>query len=417
MQKLAIIGSGISALSSAYFLHKNFDIELFEKENYIGGHTNTIDIEETGKQIPIDTGFIVYNEVTYPNLTRFFKEENIQTKNSSMSFSVQYLPSNLEFCGSGLNGLFAQRSNFLKPSYIKFLLEINRFNENAPKILDDPKYKNYTLKQYLDEFKFGEDILYKYLIPMSSAVWSTETDLMLSFPAVTLIRFFLNHGFLGLSTQHQWKTVVNGSREYVKHILAKTKIKTNHSNPVKKILRVGEKAKLILQNGETKEFDKILIATHADTALSLLESPTDLQNKLLSPFKYQKNIATLHIDESIMPNKSICWSSWNYRVEKNLTASTIYWMNSLQDVSKNKNYFVSINDPNKIDSKKILKVIEYTHPIFSIQSNEAAESLQSLNEVGPIYFAGSYFKYGFHEDAFSSGLHVSEKILGKKIWN
>lgn len=417
MQKLAIIGSGVSALSSAYFLHKDFEIELFEKNNYIGGHTNTIDVLENEKQIPIDTGFIVYNEITYPNLTRFFKEENIQTKNSSMSFSVQYLPTRLEFCGSGLNGLFAQKINLFKPSYLKFLLDINRFNTEAPKILDNPKYKHYTLKEYLDEFNFGEDILYKYLIPMSSAVWSTETDLMLSFPAITLIRFFFNHGFLGLSTQHQWKTVVNGSREYVKKILDKTKLKTNSSNAAKKIIRDSNKIKIILENSNIKEFDKVLIATHADEALSILENPTEQEKTLLSPFKYQKNIATLHTDSALMPKTKISWSSWNYRVEENLKASTIYWMNSLQGVSKNENYFVSINDPEKISKEKIIRVIEYDHPIFSIESNEAQDKLQSLNEGGPIYFAGSYFKYGFHEDAFTSGLNVSEKILGRKIWN
>jgi uncharacterized protein len=416
LQKLAIVGTGIAGLSAAYFLSQEYEIHLFEKNSYIGGHTNTVDILEEGISIPIDTGFIVYNEVTYPNLTRFFKEIKVETKNSSMSFSVQHIPSHLEFSGSGLNGLFAQRSNLFSPKYIKFLLQINRFNETAPQILDDPKFKNYTLKQYLDEFNYNEDILYKYLIPMSSAVWSTENDLMLSFPATTLIRFFLNHGFLGLSTQHQWKTVCNGSRSYVQKLLSLITPKINLNSSIQKIIRENNSVKLISENGKSEIFDKVLLATHADTSLRLLESPTDTEKKLLSPFKYQKNIATLHTDESVMPKKKLCWSSWNYRVEENNFPSTIYWMNSLQNVSQKKNYFVSINGENSIDPKKIIQKIVYEHPIFSVASSNAADSLQSLNETGPIYFSGSYFRYGFHEDAFSSGLNAAEKILRKKIW-
>lgn len=417
MQKLGIIGTGIAGLSSAYFLHKDYEIFLIEKNNYIGGHTNTVDVEEEGNSIPIDTGFIVYNNVTYPNLTRFFTELDVDTKNSSMSFSVQHLPTNLEFCGSGLNGLFAQRKNLFNLKFIKLLLEINRFNSTAPLALKDPKYKKYTLKDYIHENGYGEDILHKYLIPMSSAVWSTEVDLMLSFPATTLIRFFFNHGFLGLNTQHQWKTVTNGSRSYVQKLLKTIPTTQIKSDGVKKVIRENNKVKVILEKGDKLEFDKVILASHADTSLSLLEKPTEEEQKLLSTFKYQKNIATLHTDDSIMPNSKLCWSSWNYRIEKNSPASTIYWMNSLQNVSKLKNYFVSINDPGTIAKNKIIKEIEYEHPIFSVASSESQEVLQSLNDKGPIYFAGSYFRYGFHEDAFSSGLHVSEKILGKKIWS
>ena len=214
MESIAIIGTGIAGMACGHYLHEKYDIKLFEKNNYVGGHTNTLTIDEDGEDIRIDSGFIVYNEATYPNLTRLFKELNVETKPTSMSFSVQHVPSGLEFSGTGINGLFSQRKNIFNLKFIRLLTEINRFNNESIEILEDPKYEEYTLLDYASEKKFSEDFLIKYLIPMSSAVWSTQPELMLKFPAVTLVRFFKNHGFMGLNTQHQWRTVVNGSQAY-----------------------------------------------------------------------------------------------------------------------------------------------------------------------------------------------------------
>lgn len=419
MAKIAVIGTGIAGMGCGHFLHKRHDIYFFEKNGYIGGHTNTVDVEEDGNLLPIDTGFIVYNEVTYPNLVRLFKTLKVETKDSSMSFSVQHLPTDLEFCGSGIRGLFSQKKNFFNLGFLKLLYQINRFNDEAPRILNNPKYKSYTMRQYIEEFKYGTDILYRYLIPMSSAVWSTEEDLMLEFPATTLIRFFFNHGFLGLHTQHQWKTVSNGSRSYVKILTAPFADKIQLKNGVKKVIRDREKksVKVISEDGSAKEFDRVIFACHGDTALSLIENPTEDEKNYLSQFKYQKNIATLHTDSSIMPKISQAWSSWNYRVEKDGSSSTIYWMNSLQGISKKVNYFLSINDPGRVSKDKILKVIEYEHPVFNVAATDAQQNLQTLNKDPYLNFCGSYFKYGFHEDALTSAVDVCSQILGKSAWS
>ncbi|EQA46492.1 NAD(P)-binding Rossmann-like domain protein [Leptospira broomii serovar Hurstbridge str. 5399] len=417
---MAIIGSGVAGLGCAHFLKDEFRLTIFEKGDYIGGHSNTVMVDEDGNSIPIDTGFIVFNHVTYPNLKRLFEDLNVPTKKTSMSFSVQHVPEKLEFCGSGLNGLFAQRKNLINFRFLRLLLNINRFNLEAPAILDDPKYMDYSLDRYIREEGYHPDILRYYLVPMSSAVWSTPQERMLEFPAYSLVRFFLNHGFLGLNTQHQWYTVDGGSKEYVKRLTAPIKEAFRLETPVLGVEpATGGKVKVSLKGGKTEIFDKVILASHGDTSLKLLKKPTSLQKELLSQFSYQKNIATLHTDDSVMPKTKSTWSSWNYRMDRvdgSICPHTIYWMNSLQEVSKKKNYYVSIGDPGKVIPKKIIREIEYEHPLFHVGSLKAQQRLSTLNEDGPIYFCGSYFRYGFHEDAFWSAKILSETLLGRKIW-
>jgi len=410
MKTLAIIGSGIAGMGCAHYLHKKYDVTIYEKNDYVGGHTNTVTIDEDGNPVHIDTGFMVFNHVTYPLLTQLFKELNVVTKKTDMSFSVQHLPSGLEYSGSGLNGLFAQRKNIFSSKHIAMLKQINRFNSESIKILDDPKYANYSLEQYVKEMNFGDDMFQKYLVPMSSAVWSTPMDLMLKFPAVTLVRFFKNHGFLGLNTQHQWYTVVNGSKSYRDKISEPVKNKIEVNNAAVQVIRENGKATVISKNGTRKEFDKVIIACHADEALQLLSQPTSDEERLLKIFHYQENIATLHTDESVMPKLKRVWSSWNYRIGTNAQPSTIYWMNSLQHVSKKKNYFVSINDHERIDTKKIIRQINYTHPLFDVDAMNAQKELSLLNKNGPVYFGGSYFRYGFHEDALLSAYTLCQNL-------
>ncbi len=294
------------------------------------------------------------------------------------------------------------------------LSQIARFNKISVEILDDPKYQNYSLKKYFAEFGFGEDMLWKYLIPMSSAVWSTPMEKMLDFPVITLIRFFKNHGFLGLNTQHQWYTLQNGSQAYREILIEPFKDKIQISNPVVKVRRDNNKALVTDSKGVKHEFDKVIFASHADETLNILENPTENEQRLLSPFKYEKNIATVHTDEKVMPKTKKTWSSWNYRIEERngkLIPTTIYWMNSLQQVSKKKNYFVSINAlAGTVDPKKIIKEIEYTHPLFDVPAIEAQNELHKLNETGPLYYCGSYFKYGFHEDAYASAVDLCKKL-------
>lgn len=411
MQTAAIIGTGIAGMGCAHILQHRYDLSIFEKNSYIGGHTNTVSVEEDGKPVYMDTGFMVFNFETYPNLCRLFEEIKAPIKKTDMSFSVQHVPTGLEYCGSGLNGLFAQRKNIFSPAYIRMLMEITRFNKISVEILDKPEYANHSLADYIKEFKFSEAMLLKYLVPMSSAVWSTPMDKMLDFPAVTLIRFFKNHGFLGLNTQHQWYTLQNGSQAYREILIKPFKDKVQVNNAALSVKRLpGGKALVTTVNGRQQEFDKVIFAAHANETLSLLSEPTADEQRLLSVFHYEKNKATVHTDESVMPKNNRTWSSWNYRIEERngkQVPTTIYWMNRLQGVSDKKNYFVSINAiPGSIAPEKLIREIDYEHPLFDVAAIRAQDELYKLNAGGPLYFCGSYFKYGFHEDAYKSAVDL-----------
>lgn len=419
MESLAIIGTGIAGMGSAYLLKNHYNITVFEKNDYVGGHTNTVSVPEGDRMVNVDTGFMVFNYATYPNLTKLFDVLNVEVMKTDMSFGVQDCESGLEFNGSGIAGLFVQRKNIFNPRYIKMLFQITRFNNDALKFLDDKNVQSMSLAEFVETNNYGKDFLYKYLIPMSSAVWSTPPDLMLKFPASTLLRFFYNHGFLGLDTQHQWYTVKGGSKNYRDKLINSYKEKIIYDS-VNKVIRENDKIIVKTNRGSEYKFDKVLIAAHGDEALNMLEQPTDLEHKLLSNFKYQLNVATLHTDESVMPKTKKAWSSWNYRIENkngHLATSTIYWMNSLQKVSDKLNYFVSINDPGNISENKIIKQIDYHHPLFDLDAIRAQESLIDLNKQNNnTYFCGSYFKYGFHEDAFKSATEVSNLLTNGEVW-
>lgn len=414
MEKLAIIGTGIAGMGCAHLLHRKYDLTIFEQNDYIGGHTNTISVDEGDTHVHMDTGFMVFNYVTYPYLTKMFEEIKAPVKKTTMSFSVQHVPSGLEYCGSGLNGLFAQRKNIFSWRYIRMLRQIARFNEESVKILDQENFRNYSLRQYINEFGYGEDMLWKYLIPMSSAVWSTPMELMLEFPIVTLVRFFQNHGFLGLNTQHQWYTLEGGSESYKKILIKPFRDRIRVNSAIKSVTRTNGGAELLTVNGARFNFDKVIIAAHGDQALAMLDQPTGEEYRLLSCFRYQENIAVVHTDESIMPKTRSTWSSWNYRIEERngvQVPTIIYWMNSLQGVSKKKNYFVSINPlEGTIDPEKIIRTINYTHPLFDVAAMQAQNVLPRLNHSGPVYFCGSYFRYGFHEDAYMSAVELCSKL-------
>jgi predicted NAD/FAD-binding protein len=404
MEKLAIIGSGIAGMGCAHFLHTKYEITLFEQDDYVGGHTNTISVDEDGSKVHFDTGFMVFNYQTYPRLCKLFETLKAPVKKTDMSFSVQHVASGLEYNGSGLNGLFAQRKNLLNFPFIRMLKEIDRFNKESVSILNDPEYAEYSLSQYIRKAGFGEDMLWKYLIPMSSAVWSTPMEEMLDFPVVSLVRFFQNHGFLGLNTQHQWYTLENGSQSYRELLIRPFQHRIRINSGVDKVFREQGKALIQLRDGNREVYDKVIFASHADQTLKMLAQPQQEQN-LLQHFKYQKNIATVHTDENVMPQTRRAWASWNYRIDQQgerRIPSTVYWMNRLQGVSRKKNYFVSIGNPGIVREEKMIRQIVYEHPLFDVPAMKAQKELQRLNTSGPLYFCGSYFKYGFHEDAFAS---------------
>jgi len=414
VQRVAIIGTGIAGMGCGHFLHKKYELTLFEQNDYVGGATNTITVDEAGSPVYMDTGFMVFNYQTYPNLCRLFDEIGAPVMKTDMSFSVQHVPTGLEYCGSGLNGLFAQRKNIFSPSYIRMLSQIARFNKESVQILDDPAYAGYSLGRYIREAGFGDDMLWKYLVPMSSAVWSTPMEQMLDFPAVTLIRFFKNHGFLGLNTQHQWYTLKGGSQAYRELLIRPFKNRIFVNLGATRVRRNGDSAEVRLRDGSVQTFDKVIFACHADQALRLIDNPTPQEQRLLSSFRYQYNKATVHTDASVMPKQQRAWSSWNYRIEArdgSLLPTTIYWMNSLQGVSASKNYFVSINAlPGSIAPDKLIREIDYEHPLFDVPAISAQQELGTLNDQGPLYFCGSYFNYGFHEDAYTSAMDLCLKL-------
>lgn len=420
MQSLAIIGTGIAGLGCAYFLRERFALRIYEQNDYAGGHTNTITVDEAGRPVSFDTGFMVYNEVTYPNLTRLFRELDVATKPTDMSFSVQHLTSGLEYNGSSLNHLFAQRRNLFNPAFWKLLLTINRFNEEAVGALSDPRYQEMTLAEYTSARGYGRDLLDRYLVPMSSAVWSTPPELMLEFPAITLLRFWHNHGFLGLHTQHPWRTVTHGSRSYVPKISAHFRDSIQLNRRAVRVSRRANSVQITFADGSVETADKVILACHGDQALGLLDDPTPLEQRLLSTFKYQPNMATVHTDPSVMPKKRLCWASWNYRLPESGHPTIHYWMNRLQGVSDTQNYFVSLNADSDIAPSRVLRRIQYEHPLFNRAATGAQKELPLLNQISSsqtTYYAGAWFKYGFHEDGFTSALECARAITGENPWH
>ena len=420
MKRLAIIGTGIAGLGCAHFLHRRFDLTLYEKNDYAGGHTNTVTVAEADRPVPIDTGFMVFNEVTYPNLTRLFRELGVATKPTDMSFSVQHRPSGLEFCGSSLNHIFGQRKNLFRPRFWKMIWQINRFNTEAIEALASASFQPLTLGEYVRARRYGDDFLDYYLVPMSSAVWSTPPERMLEFPAVTLLRFFHNHGFLGLHTQHPWFTVVNGAQSYVEKITAPFREKIRLRRAATSVRRTSGRVNVTDAAGATESFDHVIFASHADETLPLLADADAPERELLGEFKYQPNSAWLHTDASVMPKTRRCWSAWNYRIDRNdagkTVPSTVYWMNRLQGVSDRQNYFVSINGEHSVNPDLVLKRIQYEHPLFSLGAIRAQQSLPRLNERrSNVFFCGSYFRYGFHEDAFTSALELCRLLTGERL--
>ena len=426
MASVAIIGTGIAGMGCAHFLHRHFDVTLLEQHGYTGGHTNTVTVPETGtgRPVPIDTGFMVFNHETYPRLTRLFGQLGVPVKKTAMSFSVRHGDTGLEFAGSSLNHLFAQRRNLLRPRFYRMLFAIDRFNREAVAALAEPAWQNVRLGDYVKARGYGEDFFNLYLVPMSSAVWSTPPEKMLEFPATTLLRFFHNHGFLGLNTQHQWWTVDGGAQEYVKRLTRPWRDRIRHNARVMRVRRETGGVTVTTADGAMQRFDKVVLAGHGDQNLSLLADPTPDESRLLREFHYQPNVATLHTDASVMPRTRLAWSAWNYSIarapEGRISPATHYWMNCLQGVSDRQDYFVSINGAEAIAPEKVLKIIAYEHPLFSLGAVQAQAELPALNAAArggtETYFAGAWQRHGFHEDGLFSAERLGELLLGRDPW-
>lgn len=418
MQSVAIVGTGIAGLACAYMLRNKVELTVFEQNDYIGGHTNTIHVREADATVPIDTGFMVYNETTYPYLTRLFKELKIKSKPTDMSFSVNNKIMDLEWSGTGFNRLFGQRRNIFNPRFWKMLLELDRFNKVALASLSDNTISEYTLKKFIEKEKFSQDMVNLYLLPMMSALWSAPPVTMLDFPAAVLVRFMFTHGLLSMYGKLQWLTVCDGSISYVKAITHSFRDKIQLQAKVVSVKQSASGKILVERHGGViEEFDKCILACHGDQSFEILDQTFTAERDILEKFKYQSNTIVVHTDESVMPKNKINWASWNYVIDKPGTAApatTHYWMNSLQQVSERCNYFVSLNAEAIIDPTKIVRKIQYHHPIFTVAAVNAQADLKRMNQTPSrnLFLCGSYFSHGFHEDALASSVDVVNLIQG-----
>ncbi|MFT6076859.1 MAG: putative NAD/FAD-binding protein [Myxococcota bacterium] len=420
--KIGIIGSGISGLSCAWILNKDHDITLFEKNDYLGGHSNTASINYTnspdGKIINVDTGFIVFNHRTYPNLKAFFEHLKIPTQKSNMSFGIKDLDSGFEYSGDNLTGLFAQKKNLFNLKFLKMLKDIIKFNKNSIRLIENGEdFKDKTLGDFIDGLKLGEYFKNYYLFPMAGAIWSCPLGLIKNYPAKTFLQFFYNHGLLTILNQPQWYTVMGGSKEYVKKMSEsfKDKIKLNCNIIVSK--QDGEKIILTDDQGENYSFDHVIFASHADQTHRIISDKTPLEEEILSKVKYSDNIAVLHKDQNQMPKNKKAWASWIYlSQQKEKKVALSYWMNNLQNIDHKNPLFVTLNPIEKIDKKNVFGEYHYQHPIFDANAIKAQENLDKIQGKRNIWFCGAWTKYGFHEDGLNSAINVAEKLETKAPW-
>ena len=409
--KIAVIGSGISGLSASYFLSKKNQVDLYEKEDRFGGHSYTLNIEydiKNRKKIDIDIGFIVFNEITYPNLINFFRELNVNYEKSDMSFSVSVDNSNIEYCGRGLRGIFSNKKNLFNIRFLKMFYEIIKFYKNCEK-LDIKNYKNITLGEFFEKKKLSNYFINYHIIPMASAIWSILPNKVKQMPLKFFVIFFKNHGLFKIKDRPQWYTVTNRSKDYVKKVLNKLSGEHFKNYNINKIVR--NKNNVSVYYGDSSEFfsyDKVILATHADEALNLIKNPMENEFNVLKNFRYKENIALVHSDERAMPKNKKNWSSWNAKVDnKNLQKSSVtYWINLLQNLKINKNIFLTINPYYKIPEEKIYKRVTFTHPYYDENTFKNQNNLRSLQNKDNILFCGSYFGYGFHEDGIKSSLEM-----------
>ena len=405
---IAIIGSGVSGLVSSLILSRKHNVTIFEKNSYLGGHVHTHKLNDVNGTFNVDSGFIVYNENTYPNFIKLMKILDVDTQNTSMGFS--YTDDNdFEYSGNSFSSLFAKKSNLVNFSFYRFIYNILKFNKIALRDMDNLDVE-IKLIDYLKNNKISNSLIEKYIIPMGSAIWSTDPNTMKDMPAKFFIRFFKNHGLLDVRNRPQWKVIKNGSFQYVKKIYKQlkkndTKIFLEHN--VNKVTRDKNKVTIKIEGKEEKHFDKVVFACHSDQTLRLLEDASQDEINILGDIQYQKNTATIHTDINILPNREKAWSSWNYlSTKKSNKVILTYNMNILQSLKSKDVFCVTINDPGLINNNKIIKTINYSHPLFSESSIKAQSKKSLINGKNNTFFSGAYWGYGFHEDGVNSALDV-----------
>ena len=406
--RIAIIGAGISGLAAAYYLARRHEVTLFEKNDYCGGHANTARVREGGREIPIDTGFIVFNQRNYPNLCRLFDELGVASVDTDMSFSVRCEQSGLEYNGTSFNKLFAQRKNIVNLRFWRMLKDINRFNKEAVRLLDGAADDRLTVEEFVKRHDYSPEFLDYYLAPLGASLWSSPAHRFRQFPLLFVVEFLHNHCMLQLGGRPRWKTVKAGSREYVKKLTRGLQGRIRLGEGVEHLSRQKSGVELATRGGRGLCFDEAIVCCHPDQALRLLHDPDDHERAILGQFRYQQNEAVLHTDTGLLPNNKSAWASWNYRIPKQSAdhVAVTYNMNKLQRLATDRTYCVSLNQTRQIERDRILKRIIYHHPQFSPGRAEAQACHADLIRRRRVSYCGAYWGYGFHEDGVRSALNV-----------
>ena len=411
-QRIAIIGSGISGLTTAYLLHKSHEITLFEANDYIGGHTHTVKVSQGEQSYDIDTGFIVCNDRNYPNFLKLMDKLNIAMQPTEMSFSVRNNPLGLEYNGHNLNTLFSQRRNLLSPKFYRLIRDILYFNKAAKKAIEEGVAENITLDTFVNQQSLSDIFKNNYLLPMAAAIWSCSMEQAGEFPLHFFLKFFLNHGLLDIKNRPQWYAVKGGSKAYIDPMTSGFKDQIRLSTPVNSVVRDDSWIEVNHATGK-ETFDQLVFACHSDQALDLLKNASIEEKAILGELLYQQNDVILHSDASLMPKKSLSWASWNFLAgeqEHNDPTLVTYCMNILQGIASDQPFLVSLNARHKIDPEKIIGEYNYTHPVYSVAGMEAQSRRNEISGVGRIHYCGAYWYNGFHEDGVRSALDIGEKF-------
>jgi len=405
--KIAIVGTGIAGNVAAYHLAKEHDITVFEANDYIGGHTHTHQIDHAGQQYTVDSGFIVFNYKTYPNFIKLLEELGVAPQASDMSFSVKCERTGLEYNGTSLNSLFAQRRNLFRPKFYGMIKDILRFNQQAPTILEQ-KDESLSLGEYLLNNKFSYEFINHYIIPMGAAIWSADPSIMHQFPAHYFVRFFHNHGMLSVSDRPMWHVIQGGSNTYVKQLIKPFKDNIRLSTPVKNIRRYDSHVEIETSQYGKEDFDYVFVASHSDQALGMLSDPTPQEKLILNAIPYQENEAVLHTDKNVLPKRKLAWAAWNYHIlkQKQKRVALTYNMNILQSIKAPVEFCVTLNNTDSIDQSKIIKTITYDHPVFTPDGIAAQQRQKEINGPKRTFFCGAYWRFGFHEDGVVSSLNA-----------
>ncbi|MEQ8665785.1 MAG: FAD-dependent oxidoreductase [Rhodospirillales bacterium] len=418
--KIAVVGTGIAGMSAAWLLDKNHDVTVFERNNRVGGHSNTVTVRtDDCPAVPVDTGFIVYNRINYPNLTALFDHLGVDTDASDMSFAASLGGGQVEYAGTDINGLFGQRRNILRPRFWLMLRDLLRFYRSAPSVLGDPDTHEMSLGDYLDSHGYSDAFVTDHLLPMGAAIWSTTAADMRAYPVRAFVRFFVSHGLLNLTDRPAWRTVRGGSRAYV-GALTRSFSDRIILDGVSAIRREDAQVSVETASGATMLFDHVVIAAHADEAYDMLADRDPLETGLLGNWRYTRNRAVLHTDPALMPKNPRVWASWNFiegdgdetSVDRPLCVT--YWMNRLQPLPTRRNLFVTLNPVREPEPQYVVKTIDYSHPYFDQAALETQSRLWEMQGRRRTWFCGSYFGYGFHEDALQSGLAVAEQLGGMR---